>query len=93
MGREQNQEFKIKTITRASIATEINNHIDIAQFTGQNELTPDDDRLTDELCQNYADFLRHSFEITNDEDDQALAEHEYLSGLLIELGFTHPDDE
>jgi len=67
------QAFAVSTVTRKSLAQELNDHIALAKeilqedgaeaeawvrrAAGTAKLKPDDERLTDEVCQAYADML------------------------------------
>ncbi len=57
---DPNKVFTIMVTTRQAIAEELNAHIDA--FGKEVEpFTPDDPRLTDELCQNIADNLYEGY--------------------------------
>ena len=81
-----NQLFVINAIKRSDIAGDVNGYLEAGEITaptGPLLLAEDDERLTDELCQGYADALS---DIDGDNEDE-VTENAAL-WLLEELGYT-----
>lgn len=63
--------FTVMTVDRETIAESLNSAIEV---TGSEvpEFAPDDPRLTDEVCQNFADSLYDAYcEVADDEMNEA----------------------
>jgi hypothetical protein len=81
-----NQLFVINAIKRSDIASDVNDYLEAGEFTtdtGPLLLAADDERLTDELCQGYADALS---DIDGDNEDEV--SENVAMWLLEELGYT-----
>lgn len=82
MSRDPNQLFVINAISRNGIAEELSSIISMMQMThhaGKIELLPDDDDLTDEICQAYASAIGNidpsdSEEFVSDQEHKAMLE-------------------
>lgn len=58
MHRDPNQTFAIKSITRSDIASDCNTYIEDSCNDGcENCFSCDDERLTDDICQEYATWM------------------------------------
>ena len=73
----------MNALTRESIAYDCNNYLEMIGSGSSERLAEDDDRLTDDLCQKYADCLADSFDNDNDEEENA---QNAIVWLLEELG-------
>lgn len=81
-----NQLFVINAIKRCDIAGDVNGYLEAGEFTtdtGPLLLAEDDERLTDKLCQGYADALS---DIDGDNEDEVT--ENAAMWLLEELGYT-----
>ena len=81
-----NQLFVINAIKRSDIAGDVNGYLEAGEFTaptGPLLLAADDERLTDTLCQGYADALS---DIDGDNEDEVT--ENAAMWLLEELGYT-----
>jgi len=80
-----NQLFVINAIKRCDIASDVNVYLEAGEFTtdtGPLLLVEDDERLTDKLCQGYADALS---DICGDNEDEVTENAAFW--LLEELGY------
>lgn len=78
--------FTVYSVTREEIAEELNDFYN-GYDEGENVLAPDDDRLTDEVCQAFANKLAEidASELTQSQHDEADAE--LFHDTLVSLGF------
>lgn len=97
MARDPNQEFVCLSHSRAYIATELNDQLEVViadhedfadtDFvpTGAPSLTPEDDRLTDEFCTEFAaNWPQPNHYDSEDQYYDALAD--YFNAGLVSLG-------
>lgn len=92
MTRDPNQLFVINAIKLSDIVENCNDGIENGGWEhpdGNNSLTVDDERLTDKLCQEFADSLAGSFE---DEDQEIENEVNAVNNLLEAMGFIYQED-
>ncbi len=93
MSLDPERSFVITRISRAEIATLLNDYLDkLAEDFGaeSKRFTPDDDRLTDDLCQE----LTSKFDTLFNElmDDQAQDEADaIIDKFLVDLGTVDPN--
>lgn len=82
MPRNPNQLFTVGEISRTQIANDLN-----GQLSQPAVFTPDDDRLTDRICEQVADWLgENPVKFETCEEDWTEAYAEFLTELLIEMG-------
>ncbi len=86
--RDPKQRFIVNTVTREQIAESLNNYLEDPK--SPNRLANNDDRLTNELCQEYANRLGDLDELDADFEDM-LAEIEY--SLCCRLGLVETKDD
>lgn len=81
------QKFTISTVTRKDIALDLNEVLDSYDAAGK-RFTPGDKRLTDKLCQEYANAI-HEADVDNCGDEELIDQEmdSYRSDLLVKLGF------
>lgn len=78
---DPNQVFIISAISRKQIAEDLNEFLDEQEVAGD-RLTPDDDRLTPELCREYADSLYYVDRMNEQE-----VVDETMERILHKIGF------
>jgi len=83
---DPNQLFVTNAITRGQIAEDLNDYLEALR--SPHRLALDDDRLTDEICANFAGQVGNLDEGSSDHDDQYLG---LLYDLGERLGFIMPD--
>ncbi len=88
------QLFVMNAISRQGIAEMLRNVIDYASFQimndGQQELTNDDERLTDELCQQFAKDIGEQYDSEEEADE---AEHNACVLALEEMGYRQLEED
>lgn len=86
-----NKLFVTNTLSRAQIAQTLNEARD-PSGSRELHLAEDDDRLTDEICQEIADWYGdNQIEFETSEDSWSDDEAEFLVEMLVKLGFTKND--
>jgi len=84
------QKFVVSFFTRKDLAADLNNELEIRGC--KREIADDDDRLTDVLCQNYAEVIGN----LNDDMPEELVEDNIATislEILAAMGIEIPDDE
>jgi len=90
MSRDPEQRFIVEWTTRKDIAEALNDYLDTTTGSPPERLEPDDDRLTDEVCEAYGKAMGH-VNIFYDEPDTADAERcEANDEALKACGITLP---
>ena len=84
MPLDRDQSFVIDSVTRCEIADTVNNWMSSTNTCGDAHLDLDDDRLTDEVCREYARAL-------GDIDD-ASADYRAIIRLIDSVGIVRKSD-
>jgi len=95
MSLDPAQMFVMNAIPRNLIAENLENVRMYCGFhhpTGPQEIAGDDDRLTDEICQKYADAIG-SIDSSYSEDGADECEHTAICTALEAIGYVQEDDE
>jgi len=95
MNLDPDQVFVINAITRSGIAEDLQDIRTACNYkhpTGQQTIALDDERLTDELCQDYADALGQ-IDFYYSEESAEEASHNATCILLEAMGYVDEDDE
>lgn len=78
---DPNAQFVVTHVTRGSIAENLNDYYE--NYTGNHgQLTADDDRLTDEICRQFATFLGNLDTSDMSPNAKDEAEQEMFYGIL-----------
>lgn len=95
MARDPKQLFVMNSCTRQDIAADLSSIAECAEYThpsGQNTVLPDDDRLTDEICQAFADAIGY-LDPSYSEEAIEEGEHNAAIAALESMGFVHVEEE
>ena len=95
--RNPDQLFTVMQLSRASIAEQINIGIELRGLGAEQSVKEDDDRLTDEVCAEFADdygeMLNDGMVDTYDEDQWREAEAALSARWLMKLGILAEEAE
>jgi len=84
---DPNKLFVAIEYSRTQIADEFNNYL-----SDDDALAADDDRLTDEVCERYVEFVGDSYQMHKDEDDFDSEEAVEICRILKSMGLTPFED-
>jgi len=90
VGLNPNQSFTVISITRKQVVSCLNEHL---SWCGTGIVLKDDDpSVTDEVCEEYADFLKDAYMTATDEYEHSDLMGQACGILLRRMGFDVPNN-